>query len=36
MSPALDWINPPAGTKSFDAMVHDAGAPTGGAGFGIG
>jgi Raf kinase inhibitor-like YbhB/YbcL family protein len=33
ISPALSWKNPPAGTKSFAVMVHDADAPTGGAGF---
>jgi Raf kinase inhibitor-like YbhB/YbcL family protein len=33
LSPALNWKNPPAGTKSFALMVHDADAPTGGAGF---
>lgn len=33
ISPALNWKNPPAGTKSFAVMVHDADAPTGGAGF---
>lgn len=33
VSPALNWKNPPAGTKSFAVMVHDADAPTGGAGF---
>ena len=33
VSPALSWKNPPAGTKSFAVMVHDVGAPTGGAGF---
>lgn len=32
-SPALSWSNPPAGTKSFAVMVHDADALTGGAGF---
>lgn len=32
-SPALSWRNPPAGTKSFAIMVHDADAVTGGAGF---
>ena len=32
-SPALEWKNPPAGTKSFALMVHDPDAPTGGAGF---
>jgi Raf kinase inhibitor-like YbhB/YbcL family protein len=33
ISPALSWKNPPAGTKSFAVMAHDADAPTGGAGF---
>lgn len=33
ISPALSWKNPPTGTKSFAVMVHDADAPTGGAGF---
>jgi Raf kinase inhibitor-like YbhB/YbcL family protein len=33
VSPALEWKNPPAGTKSFALMVHDPDAPTGGAGF---
>jgi Raf kinase inhibitor-like YbhB/YbcL family protein len=33
ISPALSWKNPPSGTKSFAVMVHDADAPTGGAGF---
>lgn len=33
ISPALSWKNAPAGTKSFAVMVHDADAPTGGAGF---
>lgn len=29
LSPALEWKNPPAGTKSFALMVHDPDAPTG-------
>lgn len=33
LSPALNWKNAPAGTKSFAIMVHDPDAPTGGAGF---
>jgi Raf kinase inhibitor-like YbhB/YbcL family protein len=33
ISPTLGWSNPPAGTKSFALMVHDADAVTGGAGF---
>ena len=33
VSPALNWKNAPAGTKSFAVMVHDQDAPTGGAGF---
>jgi Raf kinase inhibitor-like YbhB/YbcL family protein len=33
LSPALNWKNPPAGTKSFAVMLHDQDAPTGGAGF---
>jgi Raf kinase inhibitor-like YbhB/YbcL family protein len=33
LSPALSWSHPPEGTKSFALMVHDADAPTGGAGF---
>jgi Raf kinase inhibitor-like YbhB/YbcL family protein len=32
-SPALEWKNPPAGTKSFALLVHDPDAPSGGAGF---
>jgi Raf kinase inhibitor-like YbhB/YbcL family protein len=32
-SPAREWKNPPAGTKSFALLVHDPDAPTGGAGF---
>ena len=31
-SPALEWKNPPAGTKSFVLMMHDPDAPTGGSG----
>ena len=33
VSPALEWKNPPAGTKSFALLVHDPDAPTGGSGF---
>ncbi len=33
VSPALRWQNPPRGTQSFALLVHDADAPTGGAGF---
>ena len=33
VSPALNWKNAPAGTRSFAIMVHDPDAPTGGAGF---
>jgi Raf kinase inhibitor-like YbhB/YbcL family protein len=29
ISPELDWVNPPAGTKSFALMVYDPDAPTG-------
>jgi Raf kinase inhibitor-like YbhB/YbcL family protein len=29
LSPALEWKNAPAGTKSFALMVHDPDAPTG-------
>jgi Raf kinase inhibitor-like YbhB/YbcL family protein len=32
-SPALNWSNPPVGTRSFALLVHDPDAPTGGAGF---
>lgn len=32
-SPELRWENPPDGTASFAVMVHDADAPTGGAGW---
>lgn len=33
VSPALSWSGAPAGTKSFALLVHDADAPTGGAGW---
>lgn len=33
LSPALAWSGAPAGTKSYALMVHDANAPTGGAGW---
>jgi Raf kinase inhibitor-like YbhB/YbcL family protein len=33
VSPALNWSNPPADTKSFAVMVHDPDAPTGGSGW---
>jgi Raf kinase inhibitor-like YbhB/YbcL family protein len=33
ISPALSWSGTPAGTKSFALLVHDADAPTGGAGW---
>jgi len=33
LSPALEWTDPPPGTKSFALLVHDPDAPTGGAGF---
>ncbi|WP_324134773.1 YbhB/YbcL family Raf kinase inhibitor-like protein [Bosea sp. (in: a-proteobacteria)] len=33
VSPALDWSNPPADSKSFAVFVHDPDAKTGGAGF---
>jgi Raf kinase inhibitor-like YbhB/YbcL family protein len=33
VSPALTWSGAPAGTKSFALLVHDADAPTGGAGW---
>lgn len=33
VSPALVWMSPPKGTKSFAVMVHDPDAPTGGSGW---
>ena len=33
VSPALEWKNPPKGTKSFALQVHDPDAPTGGSGW---
>src|SRR5882672_12798600 len=33
VSPALIWSGAPAGTRSFALLVHDADAPTGGAGW---
>ena len=33
ISPALSWSGAPAGAKSFALLVHDADAPTGGAGW---
>ncbi len=33
ISPALEWKNPPKGSKSFALLVHDPDAPTGGAGW---
>lgn len=33
VSPALNWSDPPPGTRSFAVLVHDPDAPTGGAGF---
>ena len=33
ISPSLIWSGAPAGTKSFALLVHDADAPTGGAGW---
>ena len=33
VSPALSWSGAPAGTRSFALLVHDADAPTGGAGW---
>lgn len=32
-SPALNWVNAPAETKSFAIALHDPDAPTGGAGW---
>src|SRR5947209_1354812 len=29
VSPAIQWSNPPAGTKSFALQMHDPDAPTG-------
>jgi len=33
VSPALEWKNPPKGTRSFALLVHDPDAPTGGSGW---
>lgn len=33
ISPALNWKNAPANTKSFAVLVHDPDAPTGGSGW---
>src|SRR5258706_2259387 len=33
VSPSLSWTGAPAGTRSFALLVHDADAPTGGAGW---
>ncbi|AUB83477.1 YbhB/YbcL family Raf kinase inhibitor-like protein [Candidatus Thiodictyon syntrophicum] len=33
VSPALNWQDPPTGTKGFALLVHDPDAPTGGAGW---
>jgi Raf kinase inhibitor-like YbhB/YbcL family protein len=33
LSPAINWKNPPEGTKSFAVTVHDPDAKSGGAGF---
>jgi Raf kinase inhibitor-like YbhB/YbcL family protein len=33
VSPAVVWMSPPAGTKSFALTVHDPDAPTGGSGW---